>query len=290
MQTLREDEMIEAKIILDSISPHGIRLTTIQTKAPKFLDAEFEKHRMISSNSSSDRAIPLMKMLDSGYYLPDDIRLNQPGMQGDLLLSGDEKEAFRNDLDGLYASTSWVLKVWDKVHKQHLNRYLMGFSWQHKVCTATEWDNFFELRLNSAADPAMYQLAKCMKDAMDASTPKLLQPGEWHAPYYYGSFTNEKGEPEPEVAIKCSVARCARVSYNNHDDTEPSVSKDLALYDKLLKSKHMSPFEHQARPMTHPHDNFYEGLWPKGYTHLDRDGRLWSANFRGWIQNRKLID
>ena len=50
--------MIEAKIILDSISTHGIRLTTIQTKAPKFLDAEFEKHRMISSNSSSDRALP----------------------------------------------------------------------------------------------------------------------------------------------------------------------------------------------------------------------------------------
>ena len=53
---------ISAKIILDSVS-NNIRLTTMQLKAPKFLDAEFEKHRMLSSNSSSDRAIPLEKML-----------------------------------------------------------------------------------------------------------------------------------------------------------------------------------------------------------------------------------
>lgn len=283
--------MIEAKIILDSISPHGIRLTTIQTKAPKFLDAEFEKHRMISSNSSSDRAIPLLKMLDSGYYLPDDIRLNQPGMQGDLLLSEDDKELFWNDLNNMYERTSWILKKWDKVHKQHLNRYLMGFSWQHKVCTATEWDNFFMLRLDSAADPAMYQLAKCMKEAMDASTPKLLQPEEWHVPYLleHGQdgdnwFPNTTG-----TNIKCSVARCARVSYNNHDDTEPSVAKDLALYDKLLKSKHMSPFEHQARPME-ARSWVEKFKWEKGITHMDRKSLFWSANFRGWIQNRKLID
>ena len=102
--------MIEAKIILDSISPHGIRLTTIQTKAPKFLDAEFEKHRMISSNSSSDRAIPLLKMLDSGYYLPDDIRLNQPGMQGDLLLDEYHKERFIANLEYIYERTAHILK------------------------------------------------------------------------------------------------------------------------------------------------------------------------------------
>ncbi|SDX20887.1 hypothetical protein [Nitrosomonas communis] len=95
---------ITAKTICDSIA-NGIRITSIQSKAPMFLDAEFEKHRRlsnISSNSSSNRAIPFMKMLDHGYYLPEDVRLNQPGMQGDLLLDEDSKEEFWNVLKDIY--------------------------------------------------------------------------------------------------------------------------------------------------------------------------------------------
>ena len=206
---------ISAKVICDSIA-NGIRLPTLQTRAPKFLDAEFEKHRMISSNSSSDRAIPLLKMLDNGYYLPGDIRLNQPGMQGDLLLDDDSKEQFWNDLKDLYGYTANILKKWDKVHKQHLNRCLMGFSWQNKIASATEWDNFFNLRLDKASDPAMYELAKCMKEAMDNSTPNELNVGELHLPYIQeGELTMSTFENEEDMyvtAIKCSVARAAKSS------------------------------------------------------------------------------
>jgi hypothetical protein len=51
----------------------------------------------------------------------------------------------------------------------------------------------------------------------------------------------------------------------------------------------MSPFEHQATPMDFAKDT-YELTWEKGVTHRDRKDNLWSANFRGWIMYRKLLD
>ena len=43
-----------------------------------------------------------------------------------------------------------------------------------------------------------------------------------------------------------SAARCARVSYLNHDQSNPVIKKDLATAEKLLSAHHHSPFEHQA--------------------------------------------
>ena len=38
-------------------------------------------------------------------------------------------------------------------------------------------------------------------------------------------------------------------------------------------------------------DNCYNhpGTWQEGISHADRGGNLWSGNFKGWIQYRKLI-
>lgn len=276
--------MISAKIICDSIA-NGVRITTMELHAPKMLDAQFEKHRMFSSNSSSDRAVPLEKLISNGCHLPQDIRLDEPGMQGKLSLDEEKVKAFHEDLLGLFENTNNVLRKWKVLHKQHINRYLLGFSWQRKLVTATEWQNFFDLRLHPDAQPEMYELAKCMKEAMDGSTPNILYPGQWHLPYYYGSCTNAEGEPELDVAIKCSVARCARVSFLNHDNSYPNVEKDVALADRLLSSGHMSPFEHQATPMK------FNRIWDNkiGVTHIDKYDNLWSGNFRGWIQNRSLL-
>jgi hypothetical protein len=30
--------------------------------------------------------------------------------------------------------------------------------------------------------------------------------------------------------------------------------------------------------------------WEKGQTHIDNMAQTWSANFRGWIQHRQLVD
>ena len=58
---------IEAKVICDSISPEGIRLTTMQLKYPRIIHSEFMTHRVFGRNASSSRAIPIqtqIKLLD----------------------------------------------------------------------------------------------------------------------------------------------------------------------------------------------------------------------------------
>jgi len=285
--------MIEAKVICDSINKDGVRITTFQVRAPKFIDAELRTHRMLSQNSSSDRAIPFNKMVAKEFYFPDDVRKNQKGMQGYEKLNEVDTEAFHKDLRYMLDEIVEYLVDWDGiVHKQHLNRYLLGFSMQDKVITGTEWNNFFKLRLAADAQPEIQEVARKMKEAMDKSTPELLKPGQWHLPYV--SPYDEEGNPsyysDAEVAIKCSVARCARVSYSNHDGTAQDVEKDLKLYDFLVSSGHLSPLEHQATPMQGYDIGINESsvrTWENGISHMDKDFALWSANFRSWIQYRK---
>lgn len=271
---------ISARIIAHSIA-NNIELITMQMLAPKFLDAEFEKHRMISSNSSSDRAIPLDTLIAISDYLPKDIRFNQNGMQGREVMSDDEVALFHEDLIKLHGYTKEIITRWNHVHKQHVNRYFLGFSWQNKIATATEWDNFFNLRLHPDAQPEMQELARVMKEAMEASSPQELAPGEWHLPYVYIN-----GGGDLEECIKMSVARCARVSFLNHDNSTPNIDKDIALYDKLLEAGHMSPFEHVATPMKQDSFNVHA---EEGITHIDKYDNLWSGNFKSWIQHRQLL-
>src|SRR5215471_5573771 len=67
----------EAKIVLDSLAPHGIRLTTFELTYPLIVHNEFLTHRAIgrsdeqqydqwlefSRNASSNRAIPSAKLI-----------------------------------------------------------------------------------------------------------------------------------------------------------------------------------------------------------------------------------
>ena len=312
--------MIQAKIIADSIHKQD-RLTTVQVRAPKFLDAEVEKHRMISSNSSSDRAIPLAKLLSSPPYIPKDVRLDQPGMQGDDVISDDDLAQFHDDLINLFGYTADILERWNFVHKQHINRYLLGFSWQEKVMTATEWTNFFLLRLsrdhwddalNLAAEswvdslkaagyenasistlggeyaqPEIQLLAGEIKRVMDLSTPEALEPGQWHLPYV--DKYDDEGNPsyyEDATQVRLiSASHCARASNLNHDQSQPDIQKDLGLANRLLIMGHWTPFEHQATPMktlSHIYSDH-------GQTHASRNGKMWSNNFRGWIQQRAIL-
>ena len=47
-----------ARVLLDSVSPAGVRLTTLEVTFPRFVLAEFNTHRVFSRNSASSRAIP----------------------------------------------------------------------------------------------------------------------------------------------------------------------------------------------------------------------------------------
>ena len=52
-----------ARVLLDSVSPGGVRLVTMEVRYPRFIHAEFMTHRMFSRNAGSSRALPIRKMI-----------------------------------------------------------------------------------------------------------------------------------------------------------------------------------------------------------------------------------
>lgn len=273
--------LIQATILADSISEAGVRLTTMELVYPRFIHSELMTHRVFSRNASSSRAIPTkraIKMIRENPAVPASWRMNQAGMQGYEVAS---EETTRS------AQEVWLAAMEDAIrhaeamdalgiHKQVVNRITEPFSHIKVVVTSVYWDNWFGLRDHPAADPTIAALAAAMRQAYDASEPKLLRRAEWHLPYI----------TEQELAIhgvnlckKISAARCARTSYNNHDGSKTTVQGDVDLHDRLLVDQpiHASPAEHQATPDFRVNAR---GMWMNPDKH---------GNLHGWIQYRKLL-
>lgn len=270
----------ECKILADSISPSGVRLTTMQVTFPRFILAEFNTHRMLSRNAASSRAIPVAKRIqelrDKGPFIPEAFTRNKRGMQGGEGLDG---------LDGTMAAAAWVqAAAWAithaedlarvGVHKQYANRLLEPFAWVTVVVTATEWDNFFHLRCHPDAQPEFQRIANMMYAARSHSEPARVGNGEWHLPYILPEDRLVQSYTElPAV----SAARCARVSYLTHEGTR-DIKADIALGERLASAGHLSPFEHPAKAMY------------ADPVHKQRDKTHWyGGNFFGWKQYRKMI-
>lgn len=279
--------MTEAKIIADSISEAGARITTMQIKFHRFVLAEFNTHRMFSRNFSSSRAIPTKKLLEQVRNEPAEPvwwGKNQAGMQANEELDSAAKAR---------ANVQWRWAAYQAAnmaeqlaeigaHKQIVNRIIEPFMWVEGIVTSTDWDNFFELRCHPDAQPEIQALAYAMREARGASNPRLLKTGEWHLPYITeeecqdfklltsGAMYPHGGPISFDIPAKISAARCCRVSYLKHDGTSPDTKEDLALFDKLAGGVpiHASPLEHQAQAFQYA------------------DNR--SRNFKGWWQFREM--
>lgn len=289
---------ISAKIICDSIRPNNIRLTTFVLSYPRFIHAEFLTHRMFSRNASSSRAIPFEKQVDmilQDPAMPLEFRANQKGMQAGEAVA-DQETCRRIWLEAMQRAIEQAYALADKgVHKQYVNRLLEPFAHISVVCTATEWNNFFALRHHSMAQPEIAELAKQMWKEYSFNIPKLLANNEWHLPFVTEEeikkhITNFDSVLLPTTfefvwlpLIKKSVARCARVSYNNHDGTNSTYEQDCKLYDRLLGSQpiHASPAEHQAQALKEKDSSMKNGTY---YT-----ADSFSGNFKGWKQYRQLL-
>jgi thymidylate synthase ThyX len=281
--------MISVKIIADSIYKEH-RITTMQLTYPRFIHSEFMTHRVFSRNASSSRAVPVSKTIaqvKESPAAPVHWGRNQSGMQArEELGNMDKLRAHLVWKEAAQSAVSYAEKlVGLGVHKQIVNRILEPFQLIHVVVTATEWDNFFSLRMHKDAQPEMQTLATLMYHAIEESTPEVLSIGEWHLPYISREeVLAHKARGSFMDAVRCSAARCARVSYIKHDGATPKLEDDLELFSQLvvrpftdkrgstLTSKdpiHASPIEHQATPDIQ---------------------EVGSGNFRGWLQFRKIFE
>ncbi len=252
---------------------------------------------------------------------------NKPGMQAGAELEGDvsgmldmsdatqinckepKQKAFRLWLIARNGMMNTVGKLIELgLHKQVANRLLEPFNWHTAIVTTTKLDNFFWQRCHPDAQPEFKALADAMQYAYYMGDPKRLKPGEWHLPF----FEPEVDEPLIDAAVQAdldkymelypnpadaidelpkqlSVARCARVSYLNHDGSR-EVSKDFDLYDKLMHGAHMSPGEHQGTPCEHVSkiDQYNYLLHVDELDTLQVSCKLQGNFSTGWHQLRKF--
>lgn len=253
------------EIIKDSVSKAGCRLTTMKLVYPRYIHAEFMTHRVFSRNASSSRAIPIDKMIEKikvNPAIPLTWGSNKAGMQ-----AGKEVgvEALANAYSEWLFALDFAIERAEELHKiglhkQHVNRILEPFMLIEVLVTATEWDNFFELRCHEDAQPEIQHLANIMRKALNESKPveRLV-----HLPFVDDDIGEDK-------SFKLSTARCARVSYTLRDGSTDE-EKDIALHDRLVVAEplHASPAEHQAVAM--------------------RDDRF-NRNFRGWSMYRNKLE
>jgi thymidylate synthase ThyX len=263
-----------ARVLLDSISPAGVRLVTMEVRYPRFIHAELMTHRVFSRNAASSRAIPIKKMIAA---VRDDPAMpiywgkNQTGMSARREVEEGARELARDEwqraLEHALASAERLSDSDIDLHKQLVNRILEPFAWITVIITATEWTNFFTQRTHEDAQPELQHLALMMLDRFRASAALPVAAGEWHSPL----LQDDERDLGAATRCKLSVARCARVSYLTHAGTRDR-EKDLELYERLVgggANGHWSPFEHVATPLA--------------------QSDAWSGNLRGWKQYRKTF-
>lgn len=259
-----------ARVLADSISASGHRLTTMEATGHRFILAELNTHRAFSRNSASSRAIPYTKMrqkvIDQLAY-PVSWPSEQKGMQGGAPL--DPEDEFHCPEIWQSAAQAAVRHA-DKLHELGLhksvaNRLLEPFLPHTIIVSATDWQGFWEQRCHPDAQPEIKALAEAMKAAYDVSKPVEMEVGDWHLPLIQDDEWPLYAS-DIELLKKISVARCARVSYETHDGKR-DLSADLELYDRLRTHKpaHASPFEHVATP------------------------GIGTGNFKGWNQLRHVL-
>lgn len=283
----------KARVLIDSSSYNGDRITTMEVTFHRFVLSEFNTHRAFSRNSASSRAIPVRKMIEkvrNEPAIPLAWPAEKPGMQG-----GDQSpELTRLGLQHWMAARDFALEKAEHlagigVHKSIVNRLLEPFMWHTVIVTGDRqaYLNFFIQRVSSLAQPEICEAAKVMQNAYVDSKARWLDDNVWHLPFFDDSDRVDMSEflvkfheyrvpfsfYSDTVCAMVSAARCARVSYLTHDKKRDFL-EDLRLFRKLYTANpmHFSPMEHMAVTNCHPDFNNYR-----------------IGNLSGWTQFRHLI-
>jgi hypothetical protein len=246
------------------------------------------------------------------------------------------------------------------ITKQLCNRLLEPFMYHTVLVTGTEWENFYHLRCpqyktdygifrsrkdaikaagldhdqrrydshkwfewnKGQAEIHMMALAEAMWDARNESTPKVLQPGEWHMPYaptdfemadhLYGKMTSDLATNTKmlqDAQVQVATARCAQTSYTIVGDGEKSMTYEglIDLHNSLIVRPyanrkgvvfgpddpiHASPAEHCAQAMTdeeymrYGHAKPYENPIQASTSQVEYG---WCHNLRGFKSYRSMI-
>ena len=205
-------------------------------------------------------------------------RLLEPFMWTTMLITG-SREGWDNFFNLRCPQYSWQnegnFKSWKDLVKFHFNN---GAS-RNWIDELEQTTTLKRLQNNKGqAEIHMMTLAESIYDAVNESTPKQLQVGEWHVPFYNKIYPivekvfkdipdNECWNSDfNEKMIAISTAMSARTSYTIvGNEKEIEYKKMVELHDRLLSQDppHSSPFEHCARAMSdEEYTSFIKGQYP----------------------------
>ena len=246
------------------------RITTFKVKLPRALDRHIIKHRMFSINSQSSRAMSIDRVIDS--ITKDPVRFALGSNIGGMVaghIAPDVESDINELIDNHQRNTVEFVRQLQKRNcsKEVANRYLEPFSNVKLIITATEWDNFFNLRCAPDAQREVAEVAEQMRDMLADSTPI---EAFYHTPFLSMNDINgiDASDKLMELqsvfdrSIRICAARCARVSYDSQCN-----DLDYSLGERLMRDGHLTPFEHFATAQTG-----------------------WHANFHGWKSGRKCLE
>ena len=282
---------------------------------------------------ASYKAIEMAKNLNADYRYEDGDgitkqlcnRLLEPFMWTTMLITG-SKEGWQNFFElrcpqyqTPVSQTIEPQKSWKDLMDNHSNPV------NEKILEDNKDNILFKLQHNKGqAEIHMMTLAEEIYDAVNESTPKQLQAGEWHIPFEdkinietIKNLTSKPpmGHPEEDSSyleaiwygdiidniIKISTAMAARTSYTViGEEKEIDYSKMIELHDRLLSQNppHSSPLEHACQVMTdEEYNSFIKGklkyLEPEDNWDIEEplhSEKGWCGPYKGFISYRYFID
>lgn len=282
------------EILADSISPTAARLTTFEITFPRMVLADITRHRCASYSFESTRAVPVEKrieMVRNEPFIPV-FRERTTGMAQGAELTGTDLERARAAWRFSSEQAAHAAEGLLHVEKGLAGRLLEPYSWITGIMSATEWDNFFNLRCHPAAQRELQIIAEMMRDARQDSIPNELGYGEWHLPFITDEHYDQLQESELPYE---SAGICAAVSYLRQHDDQPLGSGISRWHEKLAPSNHWSPGEHPARVVTEDEQRIILERQDEEYTMAAFEARKpqnadqmeFFGNFRGFVQLRK---
>lgn len=174
----------KCEILADSISEQRHRLTTFKVTYPHIIHAEMLRHRMLSRNVASSRAIPFKKMVkdvQENPFIPIAWQKNHSGMQGTEYLSKTDKfnlsqfvSAMIDTLNNMADRSSKDFKQFEKEVEERVNLITGLLSkYTHLTMTLNEWWLFARDKAVEAA--SILYVFKVTKQLCN----RLLEPFVW---------------------------------------------------------------------------------------------------------------
>ncbi len=220
--------MYKCKIICDSLSPQGDRLTTFLVTYPRIIHAQMCRHRMFSRNTASSRAIPFKKIVkdvQENPFIPKKKKKDHKGMQGTEYFT--EKDFIEG--------------------KRYLTAPKINNSdWLHARDQAVKWA--CELNRNSTTKQLSKATSIFRIDELQGTgvtkqlCKRLLEPFMWVTELI---TTGEEG------LINFFIQRCPQ--YGNNEQGYYRSKKDVCQY----KNKQLLNYGHEEGHNTYTPENYF---------------------------------